>query len=95
MRTFQRLQAIQHKLPLAAPLAASPQNRRMVVSGVKRAHAVDKKQRAAAATSRRRRLPDASLDADAARREAAAAGKCASNQADGRRGPQGRRHVAG
>ena len=59
-------------------------------------HALDKKQRAAAAPSRRRRLPDAALDADAARREAAAAARnCASNQADGRRGPQGRRHVAG
>ena len=52
-------------------------------------------QRTAAPSPRRRRLPDAALDADAARREAAAARNCASNQADGRRGPQGRRHVAG
>ena len=61
----------------------------------KRAHAYDEVIRTAAATAWRRRIPDAALDADAARREAAAARDCASNQADGRRGPQGRRHVAG
>ena len=59
------------------------------------AHADDEVIRTAAPPTRRRRLSDAALDADAARRAAAAARNCASNQADGRRGPQGRRHVAG
>ena len=65
---------LQHKLPLCC---SDGRLRR------KRAHAVDK-QRAAAASSRRRRLRRVA-GRHAARREAAAR-KCASNQADGRRG---------
>ena len=74
---------------LAAGVSADGRLRRQ------RKNPVGAKQRPAAPATRRRRLPDAALDADAARRAAAASRNCASNQADGRRGPQGRRHVAG